>query len=311
MGALLVRKIVRAFLTLWIVVTIVFFAMRLSGDPALAVFGPDTPANVVEAYRRMWGLDRPLGQQYLAYLGQLAHGDLGQSMLDGQPVTTLIAERLPKTLTLMGLALLIAVIVGFPLGITAALSHNTLADRAIMALAVSGYSIPNFVLGLLLILVFSVLLRVLPSGGSAGPAHLVMPALTIGVAIAGTLARFARSAMLDAIRGGYVRAASGRGIRWPRVIAWHALPNAMIPIVTILGLQAGAIVGGAVVTETIFAWHGVGQLLVASVAKRDLAVVQAIVLLIAVSMVVANLSVDLAYGWLDPRTRPSDRGSAS
>jgi peptide/nickel transport system permease protein len=297
-------------LTLWIVMTIVFFAMRLAGDPALAVFSLDTPVSVIEAYRRMWSLDRPLDEQYLAYLAQLARGDFGRSMLDGQPVLAIITERLPKTLELMGFAIALAALLGLPLGVIAALRHNTLADRVIMALAVSGYSIPSFVLGISLILFFSVLLRVLPSGGSAGPASLIMPVLTIGVAIAGTLARFARSSMLDALRGGYVRAASSRGIRWHAVITRHALPNALIPIVTILGLQAGALVGGAVVTETVFSWHGVGQLLVDSVAKRDLGVVQAIVLMIAVSMISANLLVDLTYGWFDPRTRLSSGGLA-
>lgn len=306
MTALLFRKTLRAVLTLWAVVTIVFFAMRLSGDPALAVFSPDTPVAVLEAYRSMWGLDRPLGEQYVGYLGKLAKGDFGQSMLDGQPVTEIVGERIPKTLALMGTSLLIAMVLGLPLGIAAALCHNTLADRLIMTVAVSGYSIPNFVLGVSLILIFSVLLRLLPSGGSAGLVNLVMPALTIGFAVAGTLARFARSAMLDAIRGGYVRAASARGIRWPMVVALHALPNALIPVVTILGLQIGVLIGGAVVTETVFAWNGVGQLLVVSVARRDLAVIQSIVMLIATSMVAANLTVDLLYGWLDPRIRMGD-----
>lgn len=297
------RKLLRAALTMWIVVTFVFVVMRASGDPVYAILSPDTPAAVVESYRSLWGLDRPFGEQYVSYLRRVLTGDLGHSMLDGREVTDLVLERVLRTFLLMGTSLLLALAVGVPAGVLAALRRNGIFDRVLMTVAVSGYALPNFFLGILLILLFSVVLGLLPSGGSSTPAHLIMPALTIGIASAGVFARFARSAMLEVLRQPYIRAASARGLRWQAVVRSHALPNAVIPVVTILGFSGGALIGGAVVTETVFSWHGVGDLLVASVAQRDLAVVQAIVLLIAVSMITANFLVDLAYGWLDPRIR--------
>ena len=210
---------------------------------------------------------------------------------------------MPATVLLGVTAYLLAILVGVPAGIVAALRRNTVLDRAIMSFAVLGFALPNFFLGILLILLFSLSLQWLPSSGIGSPAHLVMPALTLGVFSAGTIARFTRSAMLETLSKLYMRAAAAKGAPPLYRILRHALPNAAIPVVTILGLNLGALIGGAIVVETVFAWPGVGRLLVSAVTARDLAVVQGLVLLLAATMVAANLTVDLLYGVLDPRIR--------
>lgn len=293
----------RALLTIVLVVTFAFVVLRLSGDPAMLILNVDAPPAAIAAFREAWGLDRPLYVQYAAYFGQILHGDLGQSMRDGRPAAQLVWERLPATLTLAIPALLIKVGLGIPAGVQAALHRGSWTDRLVMALAVAGFTVPSFVLGLVLVLVFAVQLGWLPSGGNISPLSPILPVITLGVGGAAVLARFTRSAMLEVLGQPYIRAAMAKGVPWHRVVRGHALPNAAIPTVTIVGFMVGSLMAGAVVVESVFSWPGVGRLLVVAVSNRDLAVVQAVLLLVAATMVMANLIVDLLYGVLDPRLR--------
>ena len=293
----------RALLTIALVVTFAFVVLRLSGDPAMLILNVDAPPAAIAAFREAWGLDRPLYVQYAAYFGQIIHGDLGQSMRDGRPAAQLVWERLPATLTLAIPALLIKVGLGIPAGVQAALHRGSWTDRLVMAVAVAGFTVPSFVLGLMLVLVFAVQLGWLPSGGNISPLSPVLPVITLGVGGAAVLARFTRSAMLEVLGQPYIRAAMAKGVPWHRVVRGHALPNAAIPTVTIVGFMVGSLMAGAVVVESVFSWPGVGRLLVVAVSNRDLAVVQAVLLLVAATMVTANLIVDLLYGVLDPRLR--------
>jgi len=298
-------KIGRALVTMWLVTTFAFLILRLSGDPIEILLGDQAEPEVIDHYRALYGLDRPLHEQYFKYFAGIASGDFGFSLVDERPVLTVIAEAVPATLQLGLTALLVSVAIGIPLGIVAALNRNKPIDRFVMIFAVFGFSIPNFFLGILLILLFSLWLRVLPSSGMGTLWHLVMPAITLGTAASGSLARFTRSSMLDVLNKLYMRTAAAKGVPRLRRIQWHALPNAAIPVVTVLGFRLGDLVAGSIVTETVFAWPGVGRLLVTSVSGRDLAMVQGILLMTAFTMVIANLLVDLAYGWIDPRIRAS------
>ncbi len=294
----------RAALTIVLVVTFAFVVLRMSGDPAMTIMSPDAPAAAIAAFRAAWGLDQPIWSQYLHYFGAIVHGDLGQSMRDGRPAIALVTERIPATLALTLPALAIKIGLGIPAGIYAALHRNTPIDRAVMAGSVAGFTVPSFVLGLVLVLVFAVQLGWLPSGGQeAGWRSAVLPVITLGLGGAGILARFTRSAMLEVLGQPYIRAASAKGVPWNLVVRRHALPNAAIPTVTIVGFMTGSLIAGAVVVESVFSWPGVGRLMVVAVANRDLAVVQCILLLVATTMVSANLIVDLLYGVLDPRLR--------
>jgi len=302
-------KLGRALVTMWLVTTFAFLILRLSGDPIEILLGDDAEPAVIEHYRSLYGLDRPLYEQYLRYFGGIARGDFGFSLVDQRPVLTVISEAVPATLQLGVTALIVSIAIGIPLGIIAALNRNKPVDRFVMTFAVFGFSIPNFFLGILLILLFSLWLRALPSSGMGTVWHLIMPAITLGTSAAGSLARFTRSAMLDVLNRLYMRTAAAKGVPRGRRIRWHALPNAAIPVVTVLGFRLGDLVAGSIVTETVFAWPGVGRLLVTSVSGRDLAMVQGILLMTAFTMVVANLLVDLVYGWVDPRIRASTAGT--
>lgn len=296
-------KLARTVLTLIFVVTFAFIVLRTSGDPVVSLLGPDAMPDEIEQFREQWGLDRPLLVQYIHYIGQMATGQFGESLRDHRPVMDIILERVPATLSLGLVAYFLAALIGIPAGIVAALRRGRLIDRAIMAFAVFGFALPNFFLGILLILVFSLVLQVLPSSGTGTIWHLIMPAVTLGTFTAGTLARFTRSAMLEVLERPYMRAAAAKGVPFGKRIMLHAFPNAAIPIVTVIGLNLGQLIAGAIVVETVFAWPGVGRLLVVAVSQRDLAVVQGLALVIAVTMVLANLIVDLLYGLLDPRIR--------
>ena len=297
------QKLLRALFTLWLVVTFTFVILRASGDPTDALLPDDTPPDVVASYRKAWGLDRPMYEQYLRYFQSVFKGDLGKSFRDNRDAVEVMLERIPATLRLGCTGFVFAILLGILLGIFAALYRNSMLDRLTMSLAVLGYSMPNFFLGILLILLFSMKLRILPSAGSETFSHMIMPLITLITAHAAGIARFSRSAMLEVLNEPYIRTARAKGSSYLRRLLRHALPNAMIPIMTIMGLKVGHLIGGAIIIETVFAWPGVGRLLVTSVATRDLAVVQAIVLLLACSMVAANLTVDLLYGWVDPRIR--------
>ena len=281
MTRFLTVRLLRAFVTIAAVVTFAFVVLNLSGDPATIILSPDAPPEAIKAFRAAWGLDQPLWVQYLHYCRHIIHGDFGFSMRGGRPALELVLERLPATLALTLPALLFKLLVGVPAGIYAALHRNSIVDRATVLATVAGYTVPNFVLGFALVLVFAVLLRWLPSGGFDGVRSLILPVITLGSPGAAIIARFTRSAMVEVLGQPYIRAAQAKGLSWRRVIVHHALPNAAIPTVTIVGLMIGSLVAGAVVVESVFSWPGVGRLLVISVANRDLAVVQAILILIA------------------------------
>lgn len=303
-------RLLRAAITIVMVVTFAFVVLRLSGDPAQIIMGADAPPEAVDAFRAAWGLDRPVWIQYFHYFGAILQGDLGRSMRDGRDAIVLVAERIPATLALTLPALAIKVGLGIPAGITAALHRNSFIDRAVMMLAVAGFTVPSFVLGLLLVLVFAVQLGWLPSGGQDSWRHAILPIITLGVGGAAVLARFTRSAMLEVLGQPYIRTASAKGVPWRAVVWGHALPNAAIPTVTIVGFMVGSLIAGAVVVESVFSWPGVGRLLVVAVANRDLAVVQCVLLLVAMTMVTSNLIVDLLYGLLDPRLRNQPKRAA-
>jgi peptide/nickel transport system permease protein len=276
----------------------------------LAALGLLSGKAAVASFRKAWGLDDPIWLQYFHYFGAIAQGELGRSMRDGRAVIELVDERVPATLALTLPALLIKIGTGIPAGIYAALHRGSLTDRAVMMLSVAGFTIPSFVLGLIVVLIFAVKLGWLPSGGQDSWRHAILPILTLGIGGAAVLARFTRSAMLEVLGQPYIRTASAKGVPWARVVRGHALPNAAIPTVTIVGFMVGSLIAGAVVVESVFSWPGVGRLLVVAVANRDLAVVQCILLLVAATMVVSNLIVDFLYGLLDPHLRQS-AGKAS
>jgi ABC-type dipeptide/oligopeptide/nickel transport system permease component len=260
------------------------------------------PADVA-ALRHRLGLDQPLHRQYLTFLRGMATGDLGRSLRTNQPVVSAIAERLPATAELAMAAMAVALAIALPLGIVAAVRAGTPVDHAATGLSLLGISIPGFWLGPLLAIVFSVTLGWLPVSGRGGLAHLVLPAITLGAPLAAVLARMTRANLLEELRELYVLAARARGVSRSRAILAHAFRNSLIPLVTVLGLQFGAVLTGAVITETIFAWPGVGRLLIQSITFRDYPLVQGCVLLISVTYVAMNLLTDVVYGLLDPRIR--------
>ena len=299
----LLIKLVRALLTLFAVVTFTFVALRLSYDPVIAMLGPDATLREIEIFRSKWMLDRSIIEQYLAYIGNILQGDFGTSFRDGRSALTVIGERIPNTLSLGLVAYALAILIGVPAGIAAALTRGSVFDRLIMVFSVIGFALPNFFFGIIMILVFSMILQVLPSAGASTWSHYIMPAAALSLTLGGILARFTRSAMLEVLSKLYMRAAEAKGVGKARRTFFHALPNAAIPVVTILGLMLGQLVAGTVVVETVFAWPGIGRLLISAVSSKDLAVVQALVLIIAFAMVTANFLVDLSYRLLDPRSR--------
>lgn len=290
----------------------VFYLIHLTpGDPAQIMLGEEHNPQALAALRHQLGLDRPLPVQYLFWIGGVLHGDLGRSVRTGEPVGQMIGERLPATLELGAVALFWSLAVSIPLGALAAIRRGSPIDLLATGLTAAGVSVPHFVTGLLLILVIGVGLRLLPSGGfvpfgvSPGDnlARLVLPALTLGTSSAAINLRFTRSSMLEVLGQDYVRTAQAKGASWVRVVSIHALKNALIPVVTVIGIQVGDIIQGALVTETIFSWPGVGKLVIDSIYGRDYTIIQGIVLLAAFTYLAVNLLVDLAYAWLDPRIR--------
>ncbi|MEL6169951.1 MAG: ABC transporter permease [Pseudomonadota bacterium] len=303
MGRFIVLRTLRGVLTVWGLLTLVFIVLRLSGDPLEALLGDDAPPDVVDYYTVLYGFDQPIWRQYLQYFWGLFQGDWGQSFRDGRDALDVVLERIPATLQLGFAAFVFSLVLGIPLGILAALYRNTVLDRFAMGFAVLGFALPNFFIGIILILIFAMTFRWLPSSGTGTLAHFLLPVVTLGTAGAGSIARFARSSMLEVMNRPYMRTAQAKGLRRPRRILWHAVPNAAIPIVTLLGFRLGDMIAGSVVVEAVFAWPGVGRLLVNSVTARELAIVQAIIVIVTITMVTANLLVDLAYAWLDPRQR--------
>ena len=305
-AAVVAIKILRASITVVLLVTFVFVILRLSGDPAVQMLGLEVSQQALDEFRHRWGLDLPIWEQYLSFFWNILHGDFGQSFIGGRDALGVVLERLPKTLQLMGLTTIFTFGLGIPAGIYASLHRNTFADRTIMGLAVASFSLPNFVVGIILIMILGVTFRWLPTSGSETALQYIMPVITMATADAAIFARFSRSAMLEVLHAPYMRTALAKGLTWGAAVRRHALPNASIPIVTVAGIYVGRQIAAAPITENVFAWPGLGKLLVNSVQLRDLAVVQCIVILVGVTMVITNLLVDLAYGWLDPRTRTGD-----
>jgi peptide/nickel transport system permease protein len=300
----LLRRLVLTIPVLLGVATLVFALIHIvPGDPVQSMLGESAaPADLAELRRRL-GLDRPLPEQYLTFLGGVLTGDLGRSLRTNQPVTAAIAERVPATFELAFAAMAVALVVAMPLGILAAVRAGSAVDVGATTLALIGISIPNLWLGPLLAIVFAVGLGWLPVSGRGTLAHLVLPSITLGAPLAAVLARMTRASVLDELRELYVLAARARVVSKARAVLRHAVRNSLIPIVTVVGLQFGAVLTGAVITETIFAWPGVGRLLIQSITFRDYPLVQGCILMIAVTYVAMNLVTDVLYGLLDPRIR--------
>ncbi|BAP54979.1 glutathione ABC transporter permease [Thioploca ingrica] len=304
MLSFLLSRVLSLLTVVFGVITLVFFLLHIvPGDPVQVMLGESaTPADQAQLREKL-GLDQPLLQQWLTYLIQLQHGDLGHSLYSQEPIMDILLQRLPATIELAIAGLFIAILIAIPLGSLAALRQNTVYDQGAMIFSLLGVSIPHFWMGPLLIIIFSLNLGWFPVSGREGWSSLVLPALTLGTALAAILARMVRATLLEVLHEDYIRTARAKGLNEIAIILHHALRNAALPIITILGLQLGTLLGGAVITETVFAWPGIGQLTVESIQQRDYLVVQACVLLISLSYVLVNTLTDLLYAGLDPRVR--------
>jgi ABC-type dipeptide/oligopeptide/nickel transport system permease component len=303
MSVYLLRRLAQSVLVLLGVSFVVFFILYLTGDPALVLLPPDVTAEDIRKFREEMGFNDPFIVQYGRFLGGALRGDFGQSVRHGEPAFSLVLERLPATFQLSGAALLVALVLAIPAGVLSAVRRNTLTDYVATVFALLGQSMPTFWLGIMLILVFSVQFNLLPSSGRGGLEHLVLPAVTLGLFTTARITRLTRSGMLEVLNQDYIRTARAKGVGGRPVVWKHAFKNAAIPIVTIVGIELGTLLGGSVITETIFAWPGVGRLSVQAIYNRDYPVVQAAVFLLASTFVVVNLIVDLLYTYLDPRIR--------
>lgn len=308
MGPLIARRLASLLPTLVGAASLVFLLLHVvPGDPVDVMLGESAaPAARVELRSRL-GLDRPLAEQYVSWLAGAAQADLGHSIRSGRPVSSLVAERLPATIVLALAACLVAAAIGIPLGSLAAYFRGGLPDRIALAASLAAVAAPSFWIGPMLVLLLSVELGWLPVAGSGTPAHLVLPALTLGAGMSGILVRMTRASLLETLADDYVRTARAKGASQRRVVVRHALPNAATPLVAVIGLQLGAVLAGSVVTETIFAWPGLGRLVVEAIQSRDYPVVQGAVLVIATATVLANLAADLAQAMLDPRVADAER----
>jgi len=299
----ILRRLLHTVLVALAALLVIFVLVRLSGDPAQLMAGIDaSPQDVAELRHRM-GLDRPIYVQLSTFVWGALQGDLGDSLRYRGPALTIVLERLPATLELTAAAMILTIALAIPAGLIAATYRNKFVDQAVMVLALLGQTIPVFWLGIILILLFSVRIQWFPTGGRGGLEHLVLPAITLAAFNTARVARLVRSEMLEIMSEDFIRVARSKGLMERAVVLRHALKNAAIPVVTIIGLQVGYLLGGAVITETVFAWPGVGRLLVQSIQFRDFPVIQVAVLLLALTVAVINLLVDLSYAWLDPRIR--------
>ncbi len=292
------------------VVVVVWLLIHLMpGDPVEVMLGETAARADRDTLRAQLGLNRPLAEQFSTYITGLASGDLGTSIHSRRPVAAVVAERLPATIMLTLAALAVAIAIALPAGIISAVRRGGATDRIALTASLAGVAIPNFWLGPMLIILFSLRLGWLPVAGSGTPAHLVLPALTLGIGAAGILTRMTRAAVLETLGEDYIRTARAKGLGELRVIPRHALRNALSPILTLLGLQVGSLLAGSVITETIFAWPGIGRLIVDGIYTRDYPVVQGCVLVIAIGTVLVNLATDLTYAWVNPRVRYGDAGN--
>jgi ABC-type dipeptide/oligopeptide/nickel transport system permease component len=297
-------RLLFALPALWLIVTMVFLLAHIvPGDPVVQMLGEGARAEDLQQLRHALGLDIPVSKQYVHYLSGIAHGDLGESFRFREPVTRVVLERYPATLELSIVALLVSAAIGIPAGLLGAERRATVTDRTVGVLTLLGLSVPNFALGPVLILVFSVLLGWLPVSGRGGLAHLLLPATTLGAALAAILTRMVRASVIEELSADYVRTARAKGLSPIAVLLRHAFRNALIPVLTILGLQFGTLLAGTIVTETIFSWPGIGRLAVQAIGARDYPLLQGCILVIAVSYVLVNLFTDFLYVLVDPRVR--------
>lgn len=300
----LVRLIGSLVFISWVVGSLVFLLIHLvPGDPVEVMLGDWASPADANALRHQLGLDLPLFQQYIHYLLGIVQGDFGQSLFYQQPVSELIANRFPYTLQLAVLSLMIAILIAFPLGIWASIRAGKWPDHLAMTVSLIGVSVPNFWLGPMLILAFSIGLSLLPVSGAEQPFSWVLPSITLGTALAAILARMLRASLLEIYHEDFIRTARAKGLSSAAVYGRHALMNAMLPVITVLGLQLGTLLGGAVITEVVFDWPGLGQLLVESIQRRDYPVVQACILIISMAYILVNGLTEVVYAWLDPRIR--------
>lgn len=289
---------------LWLILTMVFLMIHIvPGDPVLQMLGQDARVEDLAQLRHSLGLDQPLGVQYVRYLAGLARGDWGRSVRFAAPVRPIVLERFPATLELSLAALAVCLAIAIPAGVFSARRRGSRADRATSVLTLLGLSLPNFALGPILILVFSIEIGWLPVSGRGGISHLILPAATLGAALAAILTRMVRGSMIEELSSDYVRTARAKGISETAVLFRHAFPNALIPVITIVGLQFGSLLAGTIVTETIFSWPGIGRLAVQAISARDYPLLQGCILIISVSYVAVNLLTDLVYAIVDPRVR--------
>jgi len=301
---IIVSRLLSTVIVVFGVACLVFLLIHLvPGDPVDMMLGENAQMADRESLREALGLNQSIGAQLLTYFNNLLHGDLGTSLHSRVPVVEMLAERIPATIELALVSLLISCLIAFPLGIVAALNKGKGWDRTAMGVSLLGVSIPNFLLGPVLILVFSIYLGWLPVSGRNGIDSMILPAITLGTALAAVLSRMIRSTLLEVLSEDYIRTARAKGSSHVQVVIHHALPNAMLPIITLLGLQLGVLLGGAVITETVFSWPGIGKLTIDAIMKRDYPVLQACVLLISITYVVVNMITDIVYAWIDPRIR--------
>ena len=303
MKVYLLRRVLQSVLVLFGVSFVVFGILFLTGDPALVLLPPDATLEDIAKFRSEMGFDKPFFVQYGRFLYGAVRGDFGQSVRHGEPAFDLVIERMPATFELSGAALLIALCLAIPAGIVSAVRRNSVLDYISTVVALLGQSMPTFWLGIMLILFFSVRLNLLPSSGRGGWEHMLLPAVTLGLFTTARITRLTRSGMLEVLSQDYIRTARAKGVGDPPVVWKHALKNAAIPIITIVGIELGTLLGGSVITETIFAWPGVGRLSVQAIYNRDYPVVQAAVFTLSATFVLVNLVVDVLYTYLDPRIR--------
>lgn len=303
MMSFILARAARALVVLFLTVTFVFIVLRLSGDPAEQILSDVATPEALAAFRINLGLDKSIPEQFLIYWSHAVRGDFGTSFADGREVFAVIAERVPKTLLVTVSAFVLSMLIGIPAGILAAVRRDTASDKAVMAGAVLGYSVPNFLLGLALIFIFAVWLRVLPSSGSSTFKHAILPIATFALFNAAGVARFTRSTLIDVLGQPYIAAARADGVPEWDIILRHALPNAAIPMVTMLGFIAGGLLGGAALIEPVFGWPGLGSGFVRATSSGDLNVVQAMIILFTAFMVTINLIVDILYAVLNPKIR--------
>ncbi|MFC4802926.1 nickel ABC transporter permease [Neobacillus sp. GCM10023253] len=311
MIAYVIRRLLHTVLVVFAISLLIFFSIRLTGDPVTVMFSAGEPTKeAIEEVRRNLGLDQPLYVQYLIFLKGLVTFDFGESFRSHMPVMDLIMERAGATLALAIGGTIVSILIAFPVGIISAVKRGSIVDFFGRIFSLIGISFPNFWLGIMLILIFAVNLKWLPSSGFEGPQHLILPSITLGMILSGILARLVRSSMLEVMNQQYVSTAKSKGISDWSVIIKHAFRNALLPTITFLGLQFGSLLGGTVIVETIFSWPGIGRLIIDAINQRDYPVIQGGVIFLAVIMVVVNLIVDLSYSLIDPRIKTGGSGRA-